>query len=278
MTAGLRILEGPTIAGVGVDDVVVVDEGEVFSVALTPRGIDLTQAPRVPVAHAVLLRFVDGGWREEGGGEVRAVAGEVVVDAWRFGLIDDVAVVDTVRRDRPERVTLVRPRRVFFDGRRNVSWWTALHDDGRVQDAIVGDDGRRLVPQTSGVPLDQLSRHGVIDDGVARAIVQQPVNGRAVVCFDGVVRALDPRGKSEDRRMQFAALVGMDKSDVAAVADRYLRARAATVVEVAAFVRSFDAAGYARHLALSEELELWRLADERQRAVADASRDQSDDG
>jgi len=143
-----------------------------------------------------------------------------------------------------------------------------------------------LQPLVRGVELHRLwaGAAGVVDDAIAAAIVKgaATARGQPVVCWDGVVRTLDERPrKNEDRRRTFARLVGidlgtdvssvddvgtgdvkgrLDKDRLAVVTERFRVARGAANEDVAAFVRSFDAAGFRRHELLLEELELWSLS------------------
>lgn len=217
------------------------------------------------------------------------MSGAVVVDlcevsdgADDMGGVVDALVGRAVRVDDDGRgvgAWLVRPRRLFVPRGVTTSHWTLLSDDGGVGDAVVVvKDGVRRVtrrPVTRGLTLDDLCAGGFVDDDIARGVVQAAagVTGEVIVGYDGRVGALDDRPrKSEDRRKTFARLVGAwrpgaaaddadeDSFDVAAIAERFRLARPAPAAAIAAFVASVDPQGHQRHVEVSEELELWRMA------------------
>lgn len=309
MTAGLRLVDGPAVAGVEVGAVIAVDVGLWLSVRRTPAGLDVTATVEVPPPpRDVLVRFVDGAWHAHSvGAEPPPPPRAFKVADWSFEFVDDAPLTTTTKRLADGLHHAVAPRRIFQHNGTAISWWTAvdaagelreavfrasaprrLAPAGRGHDVLVADEAVvSLAPLVRGVELQRLwaGHHGAVDDAIAAAIVKgvATVRGQPVVCFDGVVRDLDPRPrKNEDRRRTFARLIGVDLTDygvdvdgntvererdrsgdradparLTEVNERFRVARGASVDDVAAFVQSFDAAGCARHEALVEELSLW---------------------
>ncbi|MDP2344956.1 MAG: hypothetical protein Q8O67_28680 [Deltaproteobacteria bacterium] len=273
---GLRIVEGPVVAGLGPGDAIAVepDGWGFFSSHYGGAGVSVPNissswnAKTNGSAH----RFHDREWQEiHYGGRSNnpdarwepVKARTLKVGPWLMELVDDLPLLTQVRRF--DDVVAVRPGRVWMSNRGMASHWTSVDNstggvilgelfviDPFRSASVVGPQIHRL-PRSRGLPTYAVRAGedgGRMDPAIARAVVEQFASpqGSAIICFDGVVRvypSVDPPGTHWFNQWQpYEAMTGQALADAPP---------AASLDEVAAFARARLPEEWALEQALLEE-------------------------
>lgn len=260
---GLRIVDGPVIAGLGPGDAISVVADHLVLLRNMGKVPSITSS-RSEFAFHDSLRFHDRQWQRSAAMDdwVPVDTRQITCGPWTLQLVDDVGLLGTVRQS--GSFVAVRPTRVWDSELLGpASHWTSVHDhEGRVAlgeyfvvDGVTHERRNELQrqPRTRGVAVADLADAadgGRVDPAIARAITDQFTipQGWPIVCFDGAVRRIatvDRPGRSFTNPQQaWELLTDQPWSAAPPPASR---------AEVAAFVRAHSPVEWTLEKALLEE-------------------------
>lgn len=261
---GLRIVEGPDLAGLGVGDVLALEINN--PVHLGDADMPVRAALPGLRRHASnesdddvpWLAATDEGWA----GSIPGLQAGALVGAgkWKLVLVDDVGVLPSLRQLRG--VVVARP--LGFNAGDFLQWLCVSDPRFFVHEALLGGGVTRY-RRVSGIALDDLRRSrllgGVVDPERAKTIALAS-EGRPPsidLDYDGGVLVGEVVRNGWSALEHFARLIGQPltwERERSAMQQRFDETDAASVDDLAAFARSLDPVGWQREQLLREECAL----------------------
>lgn len=262
---GVRVVDGPRVAGLRVDDLVAIELGlwiwRTGSLSVVPFWVGAIDVPAdAEVAAPAAFLAEASGWRTR---EELPLGGGSLLDSgpWRLELVDDVGALPGLRR--VDGMVLARPAGFRLNPLGEVgSVWLLVSDPASC--VVVWDSGRvQKIPRWSGTPLPLQA--GILDVGRAKAIAAAvPEQGAAsgvALGFDGAVVWKELGRRRRSRLEHFCRLIGQPlvwERDRDEAQRLYDDAEACAVDDIAALARSIDPVGWQRESELREECAIAR--------------------